>query len=195
MLPNPPRAPHDQRSSPVEWDAHKHKPHWCGGRRRARRTWPQCPRAAGLAQTNFARNFLRSLFETTQKRCNSNDMNSRFELLAGELRATLLIDSHDEGAGGHRFHHVACYRWGRPHRRPGRQRHRRLPRRCLRLSSRRCLGLSLDQHACPLSTRVAHVGAGSMRWQCRPRGSVLLRELRVCPDGLDVDRVLGAFAC
>ena len=113
-LPNPPRAPHDQRSSPVEWDAHKHKPHWCGVRRRARRTWPRRPRAASLAQTNFARNFPRSFFETTQKRCNSNDVNSRFELLAGELRATLLIDSHDEGAGGHRFHHVACYRWGRP---------------------------------------------------------------------------------
>ena len=37
--------------------------------------------------------------------------------------------------------------------------------------------------------------AGSMRRQCRPRESVLLRELRVCPDGLDVDLVLGAFAC
>ena len=94
-LPNPPRAPHDQRSSPVEWDAHKHKPHWCGVRRRARRTWPRRPRAASLAQTNFARNFPRSFFETTQKRCNSNDVNSRFELLAGELRAKLLIDSHN----------------------------------------------------------------------------------------------------
>ena len=87
------------------------------GRALKTRAWPRCPRAAGLAQTNFARNFPRSLFETTQKRCNSNDVNSRIELLAGELRATLLIDSHDEGAGGHRFHHVACYRWGRPHRR------------------------------------------------------------------------------
>ena len=156
MLPNPPRAPHDQRSSPVEWDAHKHKPHWCGGRRRARRTWPQCPRAAGLAQTNFARNFLRSLFETTQKRCNSNDMNSRFELLAGELRATLLIDSHDEGAGGHRFHHVACYRWGRPHRRPGRQRHRRLPRRCLRPTP--------DQHV----LSILQVGSHQLQYRSFP---------------------------
>ena len=100
---------------------------------------PRCPRAASLTQTNFARNFPRSFFETTQKRCNSNDVNSRFELLAGELRAKLLIDSHDEGASGHRFHHVACYRWGRP---PSaareRQLHQRLPRRCQ--------GPSRDQH-------------------------------------------------
>ena len=52
--------------------------------------WPRCPWAVGVAQTNFARNFPRSFFETTQKRCNSNDTNSRFELLAGELRAKLL---------------------------------------------------------------------------------------------------------
>ena len=32
----------------------------------------------------------RSLFETTQKRCNSNDADSTFELIAGELRATLI---------------------------------------------------------------------------------------------------------
>ena len=40
--------------------------------------------------THFAHNFPRSFFETTQKRCNSNDMNSIFEALAGELRAELL---------------------------------------------------------------------------------------------------------
>ena len=43
-------------------------------------------------QTNVARNFPRSFFETTQKRCNSNDTNSKFEILTGELRATLLCD-------------------------------------------------------------------------------------------------------
>ena len=41
-------------------------------------------------QTNFAHNFPRSLFETTRKRCNSNDANSMFEKVAGELRAKLL---------------------------------------------------------------------------------------------------------
>ena len=41
-------------------------------------------------QTNFARNFPRSLFETTRKRCNSNDVDSTFELNAWELRATLM---------------------------------------------------------------------------------------------------------
>ena len=32
----------------------------------------------------------RSLFKITRKRCNSNDVNSTFELIAGELRATLM---------------------------------------------------------------------------------------------------------
>ena len=32
----------------------------------------------------------RSLFKTTRKRCNSNDADSTFELIAGELRATLI---------------------------------------------------------------------------------------------------------
>ena len=32
----------------------------------------------------------RSLFKITQKHCNSNDMDSTFELIAGELRATLM---------------------------------------------------------------------------------------------------------
>ena len=40
--------------------------------------------------TKVARNFPRSFFETTRKRCNSNVLNSMFEILAGELRATLL---------------------------------------------------------------------------------------------------------
>ena len=40
--------------------------------------------------TKVARNFPRSFFETTRKRCNSNDVNSTFELIAWELRATLM---------------------------------------------------------------------------------------------------------
>ena len=40
-------------------------------------------------QPNFARNLTRSFFKTPRKRCNSNDMNSNFELIAGELRAKL----------------------------------------------------------------------------------------------------------
>ena len=42
------------------------------------------------AQANFARNFPRSFFETTRKRCNSNSTNSMFEVITGELRAKLL---------------------------------------------------------------------------------------------------------
>ena len=50
------------------------------------------PEGGGKArpQTNVARNFPRSFFETTRKRCNSNDMISNFEIIAGELRATFL---------------------------------------------------------------------------------------------------------
>ena len=40
--------------------------------------------------TKVARNFPWSFFETARKRCNSNVLNSIFEILAGELRATLL---------------------------------------------------------------------------------------------------------
>ena len=39
---------------------------------------------------NFARNLSWSFFETPQKRCNSNDANSMFEQVAGELRAKLM---------------------------------------------------------------------------------------------------------
>ena len=42
------------------------------------------------AQTSFAHNFPRSLFETTRKRCNPNDTHSMFEQAAEELRAKLL---------------------------------------------------------------------------------------------------------
>ena len=65
------------------------------GGRRAR---PRCRHPVGRANTgsqgqrqkNFAHNFARSLFETTRKRCNSNDANSMFEQAAGELHAKLL---------------------------------------------------------------------------------------------------------
>ena len=81
---------------------------------------PRCPRAASLTQTNFARNFPRSFFETTQKRCNSNDVNSRFELLAGELRAKLLIDSHNR-ATSNKTQEGAAHRHTAARARPGSQ--------------------------------------------------------------------------
>ena len=42
----------------------------------------------GQSQTKVAHNFPRSLFEPIHKRCNCNDPNSKFEVAAGELRAT-----------------------------------------------------------------------------------------------------------
>ena len=77
-----------------------------------RRARPRCPwEAAGPGcdargrqrhhrQPNFARNLTRSFFETTRKRCNSNDMNSKLELIAGELRATLLGNHSGISNGG-----------------------------------------------------------------------------------------------
>ncbi len=70
----------------------------CGGRRRVRGAWTRCRRpvrrantgSRGQRQTNFAHNFPRSLFEIARKRCNSNDANSMFEKVVGELRAKLL---------------------------------------------------------------------------------------------------------
>ena len=58
-----------------------------------------------------ARNLTRSFFEIGHKRCNSNDHDSMFEAVAGELRATLLrnhcdtsnrrADGHDKARPGH----------------------------------------------------------------------------------------------
>ena len=50
-------------------------------------------------QPNVARNLSWSFFETPQKRCNSNAMNSMFELVEGELRAELLVGSHSWVSG------------------------------------------------------------------------------------------------
>ena len=56
-------------------------------------TGPRCDargRRLPHRQPNFARNLSRSFFNTPKKRCNSNDMNSMFETVAGELRAKLV---------------------------------------------------------------------------------------------------------
>ena len=78
-------------------------PHRSGGRRRGWRARAGFE-AQGLVavpvgggqrqqhtlQTNFARNFRRSFFETAQKHCNSNEAISMFEQVARELRAKLM---------------------------------------------------------------------------------------------------------
>ena len=46
---------------------------------------------------NVARNSPRSFFDYASKRCNSNTANSKFEIVARELRATLMEDSAVEG--------------------------------------------------------------------------------------------------
>ena len=78
--------------------------HRYGGRRTDRKAGLRGTRAAGHAnrgayerrhhrQPDFARNLLRSFFETLHKRCNSNDANSMCEGLIEELRAELLVES------------------------------------------------------------------------------------------------------
>ena len=73
--------------------------------------------------TKVARNFPRSFFETARKRCNSNVLNSMFEILAGELRATLLGNhsgiSHRRGR--RRPEHQRRHRQGKT---PDRRHHR-----------------------------------------------------------------------
>ena len=66
-----------------------------GARPRSRRA------ATGASQAKLAHNFPRSLLETAHKRRNCNDVNSRFEVVPGELRAKLL----DEGGAQTK---VAC---------------------------------------------------------------------------------------
>ena len=78
------------------------QPNWCRGRRRVRRDRRARLRcrlrpvgrantgSQGQHQINFAHNFPRSLFETTRKRCNSNELISMFKQVARELRAKLL---------------------------------------------------------------------------------------------------------
>ena len=74
-------------------------------------------------QTKVARNFPRSFFKTARKRCNSNVLNSMFEILAEELRATLLGNhsgiSHRRGR--RRPEHQRCHRQSRT---PDRRHHR-----------------------------------------------------------------------
>ena len=46
-------------------------------------------RRQSQSQTKVARNLTRSVLKNVSKRCNSNDLNSMFEIVAGELRAKL----------------------------------------------------------------------------------------------------------
>ena len=72
---------------------------------------------------NFARNLSWSFFETPQKRCNSNDANSMFEQVAGELRAKLMGDG---GAwSGFEATHHSNHQHARSHWCGGRRRDRR----------------------------------------------------------------------
>ena len=63
----------------------------------------------GQAPRKVARNSIEQSFNKVRKRCNSNDLNSMFEIVAGELRAKLGMASampqarveHDTRAVGH----------------------------------------------------------------------------------------------
>ncbi len=52
-----------------------------------------------------ARNSIEQSFNKVRKRCNSNDLNSRFEIVAGELRAKLGMASAMQQA---RAEHDTC---------------------------------------------------------------------------------------
>ena len=75
-------------------------------------------------QINVAPNLSRSFFKMLHKRCNSNDVDSIFELIAWELRAKLLVDSHSWASGQRTEQHQPR----RPHRCAGRRRNPRARR-------------------------------------------------------------------
>ena len=57
----------------------------------------------GQSETKVAHNFPRSLLKIAHKRCNCNDMNSWFEVAAGELRATFKLHRCGGRRRGQRF--------------------------------------------------------------------------------------------
>ena len=58
---------------------------------------PEPQRNNRTLPNNVARNSPRSFFDYASKRCNSNTANSKFEIVARELRATLMEDPAVEG--------------------------------------------------------------------------------------------------
>ena len=78
---------------------------------------------SGAPPRNLARNSIGRGFNKVRKRCNSNDLNSMFERVAGELRAKLLSGS---GAWpGNETRQRANHQHARPHWCGGRRRDRR----------------------------------------------------------------------
>ena len=72
------------------------------------RAWLRCPEMMpGPALRKVARNSIGRSFNKVWKRCNSNDLNSRFEIVVGELRAELGV-----GAGMTRAM-AGCGAWSR----------------------------------------------------------------------------------
>ena len=79
-----------------------------------------CARSLSSAtHPKVARNLTRSFFDIAHKRCNSNDPISMFEIIARELRATLLRNHGTMTAGIWRAHDAAAS-YARQCRMPGR---------------------------------------------------------------------------
>ena len=80
-------TPQIDQTRPAPHTAH-HTPH-------TTRQREDCP--SRTLPNNVARNSPRSFFDYASKRCNSNAANSKFEIVARELRATLIEDPAVEG--------------------------------------------------------------------------------------------------
>ena len=59
-----------------------------------------CEGGGAKPPRKVARNSIEQSFNKVRKRCNSNDLNSRFEIVAGELRAKLGMAAVLVGGGG-----------------------------------------------------------------------------------------------
>ena len=91
------RAPRTRISQPTNRTPHTaHRaPHTAHHTPRTTRQLGDCP--SRTLPNNVAHNSPRSFFDYASKRCNSNAANSKFEIVARELRATLMEDPAVEG--------------------------------------------------------------------------------------------------
>ena len=91
-------TPQIDQTRPAPHTAH-HTPHTAHQTARTTRQRGDCP--SRTLPNNVARNSPRSFFDYASKRCNSNTANSKFEIVARELRATLIEQARRRSAAPH----------------------------------------------------------------------------------------------
>ena len=90
-------TPSHSNSAPRPWMSQPTNRTPRAAHRTPARGLPKPQRNNRTLPNNVARNSPRSFFDYASKRCNSNAANSKFEIVARELRATLMEDPAVEG--------------------------------------------------------------------------------------------------